>query len=77
MIGYIKKRLCLTGFVYTLLLAVAFGPAIFGKFSLYPMTYAGRSSDYLTSDKELLENIEAGGIYTDAGASDWVEIPMV
>lgn len=72
-----KKKICLTCFIYILLLVIAFGPAIFGESSLYPMTYAGRSTEYLISDEELLENIEAGGIYADAGAADWVEVPMV
>lgn len=62
---------------YLIFLCIAFAPAVFGDDSLYPMTYTGRSAEYLLSDEELLENIDAGGIFTDSGASDWVEIPMV
>lgn len=62
---------------YLFLIVIAFHSVIFGNKSLYPMTYTGRSTEYLTADKQLLHNIDSGGIYLDSGASDWVEIPLM
>ena len=72
-----QKRHLIAILVYVALLAMIFSPVLFGDKSIYPLTYAGRSTEYLISDPSLLNNIDHGGIYTDAGASDWVEIPLM
>lgn len=62
---------------YVVILVIAFNPVVFGNKSLYPLTYVGRSTSYLISNENSINNINYGGTYADAGAADWVEIPLV
>lgn len=64
-------------FLYLLIILIAYSPVLFSSKSLYPITYMGRSTTYLTSNEALMDNINYGGVYADGGASDWVEIPIV
>lgn len=63
--------------LYMLILFVTFSTVFLGNKSLYPITYAGRSTDYLIRNASVIKYIDAGGIYTDNGAADWVEIPIM
>lgn len=72
-----KKKMIGAIILYLIVLSIGFHSVIFGNKSLYPITYIGRSTEYLTSNKEILKNIDAGGIYADSGAADWVEIPIL
>ncbi|MFT8350525.1 hypothetical protein [Clostridium saccharoperbutylacetonicum] len=53
-----------------------FHSVIFGNKSLYPITYKGRSTEFLINDNSIEKNLNRGGTVLDAGASDWVEIPI-
>ncbi|MCM1174352.1 MAG: YfhO family protein [Blautia sp.] len=71
------KEIATVCVIYIFLLLITFFPVIFGKKSLYPMTYLGRSTAYLVGDESIYEYLMHGGTYVDAGAADWVEIPIV
>lgn len=58
-------------------ICIVFSSVLFGGKSLYPITYVGRSTEYLISQPSVLHNINNAGIYMDGGASDWVEIPIM
>lgn len=74
--GFVKKAF-VASLLYMVALLLVFSDVFFSGKSLYPITYAGRSTEYLIDNDEVLENINAGGIYADAGAADWVEIPIM
>lgn len=75
---FTQKNKIIYAFIgYIILIIIAFHSVILGTKSLYPLTYTGRSTEYLISDNDLLHNIDSGGIYLDSGASDWVEIPLM
>lgn len=71
------KELFVSSVMYIFLLLVAFFPVVFGEKSLYPMTYIGRSTSYLANEESIYKNLSYGGTYADAGAADWVEIPII
>lgn len=66
----------LAAVAYTVLIVVVYFPIVFGGKSLYPLTYAGRSTDYLLTTPSYENNITHRGTYLDAGAADWIEVPF-
>ena len=72
-----KKKLFHALMLYIMVIILIFGKVIFGNKSLYPLTYTGRSANFLISHEDFDSYIHAGGVFMDAAASDWVEIPIM
>lgn len=64
------------GVLYAIVLMAVFAPTLFWGKSLY--SYAdGRPYSQIGGNESIINYIIAGGTYWDAGASDWIEIPII
>lgn len=73
-----QREIIISVLVIILSLVIVYMSVLFGNKTLMPITYIGRSTDYLTNNESVINYIEGGAAgYLDSGASDWVENPIV
>ena len=71
-----KGKWVVIGVLYIIVLLLVFAPVILGKKSLYPYS-VGRSLNQVGQNESVQMYVLSGGTYWDAGASDWIEIPVI
>lgn len=62
--------------LYAAILLFVFSPVVFGGKSLYPYAF-GRVTSQVMGRESIEKHVMSGGTYWDAGASDWIEIPVI